>query len=140
MNKRICSLCFFALLLFSSAAWAQIADQHLGVSGERPNRGLPFPSGKYAIGRQAFDWIDNARLDPFSSTSEKYRELMIYIWYPARPSSPTFWGEYLPFAGELDKNPSSQVVVRDMFGAIWQQIVTGSNRRVTCQMERFPRT
>ena len=79
---RICARCFFALLLLSTTTPGQIVRQHPDAS----NLPLPAPAGPYAIGRHAFDWIDNGRPDQFSSTPEKHRELMIYIWYPAQPS------------------------------------------------------
>ncbi len=58
---------------------------------------LPIPTGRYAVGRSEFDWIDSNRLDPFSKLQENHRELMVWVWYPA-DSIPegTNTVEYLP--------------------------------------------
>lgn len=121
---RICARCFLALLLLSTTTPGQIVRQHRDAS----NLPLPAPAGPYAIGRQAFDWIDKGRLDQFSSTSEKHRELMVYIWYPAQPSPQTSDAPYFPAADELDENPAAQEAARDIFGSTWPQIVAGSIR------------
>ena len=48
---------------------------------------LPQPGGDYAVGRREFDWVDPDRLDPFGSSPGEHRELMVWVWYPADPSS-----------------------------------------------------
>jgi predicted dienelactone hydrolase len=46
---------------------------------------LPAPTGRHRIGTTALHLIDHSRPDPWVP-SAPYRELMISIWYPARPS------------------------------------------------------
>ncbi len=53
---------------------------------------------------------------------------MVYIWYPAQPSTQTHYAPYFPAADELDKNPAAQEAARDTFGTNWPQIVAGSIR------------
>lgn len=86
------------------------------------------PSGRYAIGRKALDWVDRARQDASSPAAGRHRELMVYVWYPARASPPGRSAEYFPFAGEVDKDPVARRAAIDLFGARWPQIVAGSLR------------
>src|SRR5262245_57547057 len=44
---------------------------------------LPNPSGKYAVGRVSFDWVDQNRPETFTTQSDDQRELSGWIWYPA---------------------------------------------------------
>lgn len=121
--------CFTCLvLIFSSMGWPQSGPPS-NVLGDRQSQGLPDPSGKYHIGRQAFDWVDSTRLDSFPSASQKYRELMVYIWYPAQePSLRMPSAEYFPFAREVEKDPTAKRAAQDLFGERWPQIVAGSIR------------
>ena len=86
---------------------------------------LPKPSGHYAVGRQAFDWVDPDRIDDLSSAPGKHREIMVYVWYPALPSKDSVAAEYFPGASVVAKNPTAEAVGREMFGPIWAQIVSG---------------
>jgi predicted dienelactone hydrolase len=140
MKYRILTRSLLALLLFSIASRAQMPGQQPDASAE-----LPVPSGSFAIGRSTLHLTDNARPDVFSSTPGKHRELMVYIWYPARPLPNAPSGEYFPYAGEIDKNPDSKQAALDMLGASWKQIVAGSLRShaipdapPAAESERFP--
>ena len=58
---------------------------------------LPQPTGRFAVGRAAFDWRDAARVDPLAPASGTLRELTVWMWYPAASSGgPT--AEYMPAA------------------------------------------
>jgi hypothetical protein len=60
---------------------------------------LPNPSGTFAIGRlRGQHLIDSARPDRFSSDRTKYRELMVYVWYPAQQSNHPAFDPYVPGA------------------------------------------
>lgn len=122
MRERVEYRRLLALFLVPAAALGQIAGQ--------PSRRsiLPAPAGKYAIGRQAYDWTDSARTDQFSSGPSKHRELMVYIWYPAQASTLKTSAPYFPKADQLDKNPAAQSAARDIFGLAWPQIAAGSLR------------
>jgi predicted dienelactone hydrolase len=108
---------FFALLLATTFSGQTVRSQT-----------LPIPQGKYAIGRRAYDWIDNSRFDQFSLGPAKHRELMVYIWYPAQTSAFQPSAPYFPYANEFDEDPAAQEAARDMFGSIWPRIVAGSIR------------
>lgn len=56
---------------------------------------LPAPTGPYQVGREPFDWTDDARLDPFAPESGTRRSLTGYIWYPAVPANAPR-AEYVP--------------------------------------------
>lgn len=62
-----------------------IATLHVQVQAQNlPDRlALPEPTGPHAVGREAFDWTDAARIDPFSPEPGTKRSLTGYIWYPA---------------------------------------------------------
>ncbi|MBN2118725.1 MAG: dienelactone hydrolase family protein [Anaerolineales bacterium] len=56
---------------------------------------LPKPTGRYDVGIQYFQLVDEKRDDPFLDQSTKKRELMVKIYYPAKddgskPFSPYF--------------------------------------------------
>jgi dienelactone hydrolase len=65
---------------------------------------LPTPSGSYAVGRTVFDWVDASRPEIFSKTPDIYRELIVWIWYPAISSSTLHHARYLPEAWEQALN------------------------------------
>lgn len=65
---------------------------------ERREVVLPKPSGPYAVGRSLFDWTDHSRQDPYSSSLGKYRELMVWVWYPAASNPGATPAEYIPSA------------------------------------------
>jgi dienelactone hydrolase len=68
---------------------------------------LPKPSGPYAVGRTIFDWKDTQRDDPYSPMIGEHRELMVWLWYPAAPSTQSKPAEYIPsaWASELPWRP-----------------------------------
>jgi dienelactone hydrolase len=57
---------------------------------------LPKPTGPYAVGRTLFDWKDLKRDDPYSSAIGKHRELMVWLWYPAKVAAQSKPAEYIP--------------------------------------------
>jgi predicted dienelactone hydrolase len=126
MKYKTYAQCLSALLVLNTIAAGQVATHQPDASTGTPQPTLPVPSGTYYIGRQAFDLIDTARTDQFSPDAVKHRELMIYIWYPARHSSRQPQGEYLPGASRLDKNPAARQAMQSDFGPLWPLIVSGS--------------
>ena len=48
---------------------------------------IPEPTGLYAVGTQDFYWVDDSRLEKFTSDPNDMRELMVRVWYPADPAS-----------------------------------------------------
>ncbi|MBG0564771.1 alpha/beta hydrolase family protein [Actinoplanes aureus] len=58
---------------------------------------LPPPTGPFAVGRTVREWTDRSRTDPYAPDPAEPRSLVIWIWYPAQPSSGPPAG-YLPGA------------------------------------------
>jgi len=57
---------------------------------------LPVPTGSFAVGRIGALWTDGKRTDPFASSPDQNRELVIWIWYPARRNDQLAASPYLP--------------------------------------------
>jgi predicted dienelactone hydrolase len=57
---------------------------------------LPAPTGPYAVGRVAVDWLDDSRIDSFAPTLGTKRELPVWIWYPAPRDAVQPRVEYMP--------------------------------------------
>ncbi|MFN7929310.1 MAG: hypothetical protein U0Y68_15465 [Blastocatellia bacterium] len=65
-----------------------------GVAHAQPQSPLPAPTGSYAVGRTIFNWIDESRVDLLSAKG--YREIPVWVWYPAAPASAAQLAEWLP--------------------------------------------
>jgi predicted dienelactone hydrolase len=57
---------------------------------------LPVPTGSFAVGRLSTGWVDDRRVDPFAAQPNQKRELVAWLWYPARPDGRLTTAEYLP--------------------------------------------
>ncbi|MCI0332423.1 MAG: family membership [Planctomycetes bacterium] len=57
---------------------------------------LPLPTGPFAVGRVRAGWVDVASVDRFASSPNQKRELVVWLWYPARPDGHSTAAEYLP--------------------------------------------
>ncbi|MGQ0640680.1 MAG: alpha/beta hydrolase family protein [Gemmatimonadaceae bacterium] len=57
---------------------------------------LPQPTGAAAVGTTRFSLVDSTRREPFTADSSDHRELLIRVWYPAKPAPGAqpepFWG------------------------------------------------
>jgi predicted dienelactone hydrolase len=77
----------------------------LSVSGDGQNqsgglkRDLPAITGKLAVGRTSFHWVDASRPEAMTDNPDDRRELMVTIWYPAESAT----GETAPYIDNLDK-------------------------------------
>src|SRR5262249_37769797 len=77
----------------------------LSVSGASQNqsgrlkRELPTLTGKLAVGRTSFHWVDASRPEAMTDNPDDRRELMVTIWYPAESAT----GETAPYIDNLDK-------------------------------------
>jgi predicted dienelactone hydrolase len=65
------------------------------VSAYRRPLALLVPSGPYAVGRTAYDWVDESRSDPLADRAGEKRELPVWVWYPAE-AGPGQTAGYLP--------------------------------------------
>lgn len=54
---------------------------HVAVRSSRPVA-LPSPTGRFAVGRVAYDWTDAGRTDPLAPRPGTARELSVWLWYP----------------------------------------------------------
>ena len=106
---------------------------------------LPEPSGPYGIGRIAYDWIDASRSDSEASNPQHSRELMVYLWYPTEHPSTEPHGIYLPGAKQIDADPQLGPSMRDGYGEVWPQILSGAvdshaveNAPIAKSPRRFP--
>ncbi|MFJ9677870.1 alpha/beta hydrolase family protein [Streptomyces sp. NPDC101194] len=50
-----------------------------------PTAGLPRPTGPFAVGTVALHLVDRSRTEPWVPGTSAHRELMVSLWYPARP-------------------------------------------------------
>jgi len=57
---------------------------------------LPTPTGPFATGRIAYDWIDAEDTDPLAPQPGTHREILVWIWYPAQAQPHQPAGDYLP--------------------------------------------
>src|SRR5262245_31810914 len=80
------------IILSFACAMALTANSLGGLSakaqGENNNKvqlTLPGPTGKYEVGTVSLHLVDQTRQDPYWSTPHP-RELMVSLWYPARPA------------------------------------------------------
>jgi hypothetical protein len=47
---------------------------------------FPQPTGPYQIGTVTYQWVDAARPELFTADPHDRRELMVQLWYPAKPA------------------------------------------------------
>ena len=59
---------------------------------------LPSPSGRFAVGRTFYDWVDGNRLDSLSDQPNQTRELLVWVWHPAQVDTSEAPAPYLPAA------------------------------------------
>jgi dienelactone hydrolase len=77
-----------AALMAAAAAGAQAPGTAATLASSKDaTRSVtaPSPSGPYAVGRRFAVWTDSARRDPVDTT--RAREVAVWIWYPADPTS-----------------------------------------------------
>lgn len=75
------------------------------------------PSGPFGVGRVRFDWIDKSRFEALSDSRSAHRELMVYVWYPARSSRGTKSAALLPGAAAIDRSSGAAQMKDAVFTA-----------------------
>ena len=46
---------------------------------------MPTPTGKHKIGTSIHHWVDQEREEWFTDDPNDFRQIMIQLWYPAKP-------------------------------------------------------
>lgn len=57
---------------------------------------LPMPTGAFRVGRVTYDWVDDARVNPYAPFAGARQELAVWVWYPAAVTPASQAAEYLP--------------------------------------------
>ena len=59
---------------------------------------LPAPTGRFAVGRTSYWWVNQAQVDDLAPASNEKREVVVWIWYPSAGPESIAPTEYLPSA------------------------------------------
>lgn len=128
-------------LVVCLAAGQAIAMENAAGNQDNP---LPEPSGVYGIGRVGFDWVDTSRPDRYSKEPGAHREMMVYLWYPAKKTGEAK-GVYLPGAKQMDADAEAGAFYREDDAAKWKLVVSGAiyshaqeNAPVARSRKKFP--
>jgi dienelactone hydrolase len=67
---------------------------------------LPAPTGRFAVGRTTYAWVNDAQVDEFAPTPGAKRQVLVWMWYPSAgaQSAPS---EYVPAYRRLALSRSS---------------------------------
>lgn len=104
VNCRSLRVCAF-LLTTVACGFAQVAPT------------LPALSGGYKVGRTVFHWVDTKRPETITPAPDDFRELQVYVWYPATGVAGTPAG-YMPNLQALVASGSSGAF-SNLFGPSW---------------------
>jgi predicted dienelactone hydrolase len=69
---------------------------------------FPEPSGPYGIGTVTYHWVDEDRPELFTEDPQDRREIVVQLWYPARPDPTASRVAYVPDAEIL--SPLAELV------------------------------
>ncbi|MGC0327549.1 putative dienelactone hydrolase [Streptomyces sp. SAI-170] len=86
-RRRVAGALGLALLtpaVGATTAGAATARRHPGRGRAPLTLVLPAPTGPYSVGTTSMHLVDASRSDPWVSPTRR-RELMVSLWYPARP-------------------------------------------------------
>jgi len=87
-------------LLTLAACAVVLSDSGRGRNQENSLKlELPAPTGKRAVGRTSFHWVDSSRPEEMTDDPNDRRELMVTLWYPAESAT----GETAPYIDNIDK-------------------------------------
>jgi predicted dienelactone hydrolase len=91
---------------------------------------LPAPTGSFAVGRIAYHWIDSLRAEPFSAKEGVYREMIVYVWYPAQVQPNTATATYFPNFEAIEKSVGEKKM-KNLFGSGYSATKSGKLRTHT---------
>ena len=106
-----------ALAVIPGALAAQLPASHGGAE-------LPAPTGRYPVGRVAWHWTDSSRADPFAADPAARREIMVYVWYPAKPARTQARAPYLPAFARIEQVLGDSAMKHE-FGASYARVRDG---------------
>jgi hypothetical protein len=87
---------------------------------------IPPPSGSFTVGRISYDWVDRSRPEVLSKVPNARREIVVDIWYPARPGKlKSVIAPYFPHAAQIGKRSAAAEAERNNWGALWTTIASG---------------
>ena len=72
---------------------------------------LPAPTGRFAVGRTSYWWVNEAQVDDLAPASNEKREVVVWIWYPSAGSESIAPTEYLPSAWHEPRARSAGVLL-----------------------------
>lgn len=106
------------------------------------------PNGPHAIGTLTYHWVDDARSEVFTSDPGDHRELMVQIWYPARPPRTAARAPYVrkvralaPGLAGLARQNAERLFPRFPFPVPSSPSLTwNTSRRTPSPRRRWPRT
>jgi dienelactone hydrolase len=81
-----------------NGTWALARLDVEDVSAIPAEEYLPAPTGRYPIGRSAFQWVDQTRPELETRAPDDRRELLVYVFYPAEASNIARRAAYMPEA------------------------------------------
>jgi len=96
VNKSAVAIGLLTLASCAVVFSVSVASQNQGGGLKRE---LPAPTGKFAVGRASFHWVDASRPEAMTDDPNDRRELMVTLWYPAESAT----GEPAPYIDNLDK-------------------------------------
>jgi predicted dienelactone hydrolase len=91
---------------------------------------LPRPTGPYTVGRTSFDWVDGKHMDPFAPEPDTKRELIAWIWYPAKQGDGKKSAEHLPKPIRDAFRPADSPIARVVY--FFMKFLTTDRANVQC--------
>jgi hypothetical protein len=80
---------------------------------ERPSSAsLPLPTGKNPVGRREFHWTDRSRAELETQNPDDRRQLMVYLFYPARQKPKRGYASYMPDVEAMKGEWTDDYIVR----------------------------
>jgi predicted dienelactone hydrolase len=114
LSKNRLAHCFFkgfALLVMLSVFGCMALLGALWLE-RRSKLTLPNPTGSFAVGREIYDWTDEAHPDPLAPVSGTRREVLVWMWYPSTPARSVVPDDYVPRQLPAEGAPPDSFVFR----------------------------
>jgi len=99
---------------------------------------LPTPNGPYAIGTAVRHLVDTSRADIFDASGQARRELMIQLWYPAKPEPNARRTMYIDDATLLEPLADLMNLPADAFNSLETLATHAVNHAAPAGDSQFP--